>query len=138
MNEGKLVPDEVVIGMVEQKIKENPAAQGVIFDGFPRTVPQAEALDALLNAQNTPILGMVALEVEEEELKTRIRERGKTSGRVDDQEEEKINTRIKVYLEETIPVAKFYEKQGKYHPINGIGAVEDIFATICHKIDSFK
>lgn len=138
MNEGKLVPDEVVIGMVEQKIKENPAAKGVIFDGFPRTVPQAEALDKLLNAQNTPISGMIALEVEEEELKKRIRERGKTSDRVDDQDEEKINTRIKVYLDETIPVARFYEKQGKYHAINGIGAVEEIFANICRKIDSFK
>jgi adenylate kinase len=138
MNEGKLVPDEVVIGMVEQKIKESPGAKGVIFDGFPRTVPQAEALDQLLNSQNTPISGMVALEVEEEELKKRIRERGKTSGRVDDQDEEKINTRIKVYLEETIPVAKFYEKQGKYYAINGIGAVEEIFSNICEKIDAFK
>ncbi len=138
MNEGKLVPDEVVIGMVEQKIKDNPTANGVIFDGFPRTVPQAEALDKLLNAQNTPISGMVALEVEEEELKKRIRERGKTSGRVDDQDEDKINTRIRVYLDETIPVAKFYEKQGKYYAIKGIGAVEEIFANICGKIDSFK
>ncbi|HWZ22905.1 MAG TPA: adenylate kinase [Cytophagaceae bacterium] len=138
MNEGKLVPDEVVIGMVEQKIKDNPTANGVIFDGFPRTVPQAEALDKLLNAQNTPISGMVALEVEEEELKKRIRERGKTSGRVDDQEEEKINTRIRVYMDETIPVAKFYEKQGKYYAIKGIGAVEEIFHNICAKIDSFK
>jgi adenylate kinase len=138
MNEGKLVPDEVVIGMVEQKIKDNPTAKGVIFDGFPRTVPQAEALDKLLNAQNTPISGMVALEVDEEELKKRIRERGKTSGRVDDQDEDKINTRIKVYLDETIPVAKFYEKQGKYYAIKGIGAVEEIFSNICTKIDSFK
>jgi adenylate kinase len=138
MNEGKLVPDELVIEMVAQKIKDNPTAKGVIFDGFPRTVPQAEALDKLLNAQNTPISGMVALEVEEEELKKRIRERGKTSGRADDQEEEKINTRIRVYLEETIPVAKFYEKQGKYYAINGIGAVDEIFSKICDKIDSFK
>jgi adenylate kinase len=138
MNEGKLVPDEVVIGMVEQKIKDNPTANGVIFDGFPRTVPQAEALDKLLNAQKTPISGMVALEVEEEELKTRLRERGKTSGRADDQDEEKINTRIKVYLDETIPVAKFYEKQGKYYAVNGIGTIESIFSNICAKIDSFK
>ncbi len=138
MNEGKLVPDEVVISMVGEKIKENPNVKGVIFDGFPRTVPQAEALDKLLIGQNTPISGMVALEVEEEELKKRIRERGKTSGRVDDQDEEKINTRIKVYLDETIPVAKYYEKQGKYYAINGIGAVEEIFANICQKIDSFK
>ncbi len=138
MNDGKLVPDEVVISMVEQKIKENPSAKGVIFDGFPRTVPQAEALDQLLNAQNTPISGMVALEVEEEELKKRIRERGKTSGRADDQDEEKINTRIKVYMDETIPVARFYEKQGKFHPINGVGEVEEIFSNISEKIDSFK
>jgi adenylate kinase len=137
MNEGKLVPDEVVIDMVAEKIKENPNARGVIYDGFPRTVPQAEALDKLLNAQKTPISGMVALEVEEEELKKRIRERGKTSGRVDDQDEEKINTRIKVYMDETIPVARYYEKQGKYHAINGIGSVEDIFKNICSKIDSF-
>jgi adenylate kinase len=138
MNEGKLVPDEVVISMVEQKIKENPTANGVIYDGFPRTVPQAEALDKLLNAQNTPISGMVALEVEEGELKKRLLERGKTSGRADDQDETKINTRIKVYLDETIPVAKFYEKQGKYYPVKGIGAIEDIFVEICSKVDSFK
>ena len=138
MNEGKLVPDEVVIGMVEQKIKESPDAKGVIFDGFPRTVPQAEALDRLLNHNKTPISGMIALEVEEEELKKRIRERGKTSGRVDDQDEEKINTRIKVYLDETIPVAKYYEKQHKYHPITGIGEIEEIFKNICKEIDSLN
>ncbi|HVD97298.1 MAG TPA: adenylate kinase [Cytophagaceae bacterium] len=138
MNEGKLVPDEVVIGMVAEKIKENPNAKGVIFDGFPRTVPQAEALDKVLNDQKTPISGMVALEVEEGELKKRIRERGKTSGRADDQDEDKINTRIKVYMDETIPVAKYYEKQGKYHAINGIGEIEEIFSNISQKIDSFK
>lgn len=138
MNEGKLVPDEVVISMVEHKIKENPTVKGVIFDGFPRTVPQAEALDKVLTNQKTPISGMIALEVEEEELKKRLRERGKTSGRADDQDEEKINTRIQVYLDETIPVAKYYEKQGKYHAVNGIGAVEEIFSAICSKIDLLK
>jgi adenylate kinase len=138
MDNGNLVPDQVVIGMVEQKIKDHPDAQGVIFDGFPRTVPQAEALDGLLASQNTPITGMIALEVEEEELKKRIRERGKTSGRADDQDEEKINNRIKVYLDETIPVAKYYEKQGKYYPIKGVGAVEEIFNNITSKIDALS
>lgn len=137
MNEGNLVPDEIVIGMVEQKIKENPTAKGVIYDGFPRTVHQAEALDALLNEAGTPISGMVALEVEALELKKRLLERGKTSGRVDDQDEAKINNRIKVYLEETTPVAKYYEQQGKYQPVNGIGSIEVIFKEICDKIDSF-
>jgi len=138
MDEGNLVPDEVVISMVEQKIKENPSVKGVIFDGFPRTVPQALALDEVLTKQNTPISGMIALEVEVVELKKRLLERGKTSGRADDQDETKINNRIKVYLDETIPVANFYEKQGKYYTVNGIGEVEHIFNAICAKIDPLK
>ena len=137
MNEGNLVPDSVVIGMVEDKIKESPDAKGVIFDGFPRTVAQAEALDQMLSKLNAPITGMVALEVEEEELKARIRERGKTSGRADDQEEDKINNRIKVYLSETLPVAEYYKKQGKFKGINGIGEIETIFSEISTAIDSF-
>ncbi|MCU0429790.1 MAG: adenylate kinase [Cytophagaceae bacterium] len=137
MNEGNLVPDEVVIKMVGEKIKENPSASGVIFDGFPRTVPQAQALDALLASMGQSISGMVGLEVPEEELKIRIRKRGETSGRADDQEEEKINNRIKVYNEETIPVANFYAAQKKYHPVQGVGEIETIFNAICSAIDSF-
>ncbi len=138
MNEGMLVPDKVVIDMVDDKIREDKDAKGFIFDGFPRTVPQAEALDKLLTEKNAPISRMIALEVPEEELKKRIKERGKTSGRADDQDEEKIRTRIKVYLDETLPVARHYEKQGKLAMIDGVGAIDDIFQKICVKIEEAR
>ena len=138
MDNGNLVPDAVVIGMVGETIKENKESDGFIFDGFPRTVAQAEALDVLLGQFDMKIHGMVALEVPEEELKRRIRERGKTSGRVDDQDEEKINNRIRVYKSETLPVAEFYTKQGKYAKVDGVGSIEEIFNDICSKIDSFR
>lgn len=138
MDSGNLVPDEVVIGMVDEKIHDSIGANGFIFDGFPRTVPQAEALDSLLNEKGCPISGMIALDVPEEELKQRIRERGKTSGRSDDQDEQKIANRIRVYLEETLPVAKYYEKQGKFAMVNGVGDIEEIFNNIVNKIEAFK
>jgi adenylate kinase len=138
MDQGNLVPDEVVIGMVDEKIQDSIGAKGFIFDGFPRTVPQAEALDNLLNEKGCPISGMIALDVPEEELKQRIRERGKTSGRTDDQDEQKIANRIKVYLDETLPVAKYYEEQGKYSRINGIGEIDEIFNKISEKIVEFQ
>lgn len=137
MDEGNLVPDEVVIGMVEDKINHSLDASGVIFDGFPRTVAQAEALDNLLTKKGTAISGMIALEVPEEELKNRLMERGKTSGRVDDQDEEKINNRIKVYNQETLPVANYYEKQGKLSKIHGVGAIYEIFQKICAVVDKY-
>ena len=138
MDNGNLVPDEVVIGMVGETIKENSQSNGFIFDGFPRTVAQAEALDTLMEKFNMKIDGMVALEVPEEELKKRIRERGKTSGRVDDQDEEKINNRIKVYRNETLPVAAYYTQQGKYAKVDGVGSIDEIFNEICQKIDKLK
>ncbi|MDQ3395260.1 MAG: adenylate kinase [Bacteroidota bacterium] len=138
MDQGNLVPDEVVIGMVDEKIQDSIGAKGFIFDGFPRTVPQAEALDNLLNEKGCPISGMIALDVPEEELKQRIRERGKTSGRTDDQDEQKIANRIKVYLDETLPVAKYYEEQGKFSRINGIGEIDEIFNKISEKIVEFQ
>lgn len=138
MDEGNLVPDEVVIGMVDEEIKSSKGSNGFIFDGFPRTVPQASALDSLLEKKGTPITGMIALDVPDEELKKRIRERGKTSGRADDQEEEKINNRIRVYKEETLPVAEYYKKQDKFLPVYGIGSIEDIFQDICDKIDNMR
>ncbi|HEY9117850.1 MAG TPA: adenylate kinase, partial [Roseivirga sp.] len=113
MDNGKLVPDEVVIGMVEDFLNENTGAKGFIFDGFPRTVAQAEALDNLLNSHNTEISCMIMLDVPQDELKRRLLDRGKTSGRVDDQNEEKINVRIQEYLDKTLPVATFYEGQNK-------------------------
>lgn len=136
MDNGKLVPDEVVIGMVDDFLNANTDAKGFIFDGFPRTVAQADALDALLANHNTKINCMVMLDVPQEELKRRLLERGKTSGRADDQNEEKINTRIQEYLNKTLPVAAFYEGQDKKAKINGVGTIEGIFEDIASEIDN--
>ena len=136
MDEGKLVPDEVVIGMVDDKIAAHPDAPGFIFDGFPRTVAQAEALDALLKGKGAAISCMIMLEVPEEELKKRLLERGKTSGRPDDQNEEKINIRIHEYQNKTVPVARFYASQGKDCKINGVGSIEEISQNISKAIAS--
>lgn len=138
MNEGRLVPDEVVIGMVEDKVNETKnSTQGYIFDGFPRTTAQAEALDRMLAIHELTISGMIALDVPQDILKARIIQRGKTSNRVDDQDEEKINTRIKVYLDETLPVADYYSKQNKLNEINGVGDIDQIFDSITSVIDSY-
>ncbi|WP_019989334.1 adenylate kinase [Rudanella lutea] len=134
MDQGLLVPDEVVIGMIDSKLRENQSAAGFIFDGFPRTVPQAEALDALLAQYNERITTMVALIVEEEELTRRLLQRGQTSGRPDDQNEELIRRRVKEYNDKTTPVAGYYNNQGKYAAIDGVGDIDSIFDAICHKI----
>ncbi len=135
---GNLVPDKLVIRMVEVKIRSHTGTKGFIFDGFPRTVAQAIALDEMLDKRNMPITTMLALEADDDELKARIRLRGKTSGRVDDQNDEKINNRIRVYKEETLPVAKYYANQSKYHGINGVGSIDGIFNDICMTIDLVK
>lgn len=137
MDEGRLVPDEVVIGMVDAKINATQEANGFIFDGFPRTVAQAKALDTLLEAKGMAISGMISLEVPEEELRKRIKERGKTSGRADDQDDSKINTRIQVYLDETLPVASYFESQGKLTKVEGVGSIDEIFNAICEVVDSY-
>ena len=138
MDSGNLVPDKVVIDMVDDKLKDHTDASGIIFDGFPRTVAQAEALDELMDGKGTPISGMVALEVPEDELQTRLLERGKTSGRSDDQDVEKIKHRIKVYLSETLPVAEYYRKQGKFQAIEGVGAIDEIFEKLSAAVDGMK
>ncbi|GHE52435.1 MULTISPECIES: adenylate kinase [Roseivirga] len=138
MDNGKLVPDEVVIGMVDDFLNANSDAKGFIFDGFPRTVAQAEALDELLKNRNTKIDQMIMLNVPEDELKRRLLERGKTSGRADDQNEEKINVRIQEYLNKTLPVAEFYEKQGKASKINGVGTIDGIFEEISSAIEALR
>jgi len=135
MDKGKLVPDEVVIGMIDNKLKENKEAKGFIFDGFPRTVTQAEALDELLQKNNTTINGMIALQVDEKELTKRLLLRGKTSGRADDQDESLIRKRVQEYENKTAPVAAYYDRKRKYTPINGIGKIEDIFENIYKEID---
>jgi len=138
MDEGRLVPDEVVIGMVDDKMESTAGAAGFIFDGFPRTVPQAEALDRLLTEKGESISLMLLLDVPKEELIKRIQERGKTSGRTDDQDLEKINTRIEVYEQETLPVAEYYQQQNKLRKIHGVGGIEKIFDDICQEIDAIK
>ncbi len=138
MDQGLLVPDEVVIGMIDNKLKENKTAKGFIFDGFPRTIPQAEALDELLERNNTEITCMVALEVENEELIKRLLNRGKTSGRADDQDEDLARKRIGEYNDKTLPVAQYYKKQQKFASVNGIGEIDEIFRNICDAVESNK
>ncbi|GEO03197.1 adenylate kinase [Adhaeribacter aerolatus] len=137
MDQGLLVPDEVVIGMIDSKLKENKEAAGFIFDGFPRTVPQAEGLDQLMTENDTAITCMIALEVSEEELTKRLLLRGQTSGRPDDQDESLVRKRVQEYNTKTAPVAGFYAQQGKYHAVNGIGEIEEIFNQTCAIIDSY-
>ena len=137
MDEGKLVPDAVVIGVISNKLDANKDAKGFIFDGFPRTVAQAKALDQLLVSKNSAISGMIALEVNDNELEHRLLLRGKSSGRPDDANPEVIRKRIKVYNDETAPVAGFYQNQNKFTSINGIGSVEEIFASILTVIDTY-
>ena len=137
LDAGNLVPDKVVIDIVDDKIADSTGAKGFIFDGFPRTVPQAEALDHLMEKRQIPINGMVALEVPEEELRARLMNRGLTSGRSDDQDLDKINHRIKVYFDETLPVVQHYQNQGKYSPVKGIGGIDEIFSDISSVIQSY-
>jgi adenylate kinase len=138
MDEGLLVPDEVVIGMIGSALENNKQAAGFIFDGFPRTTAQAESLDRLLAEHGTSVACMIALGVGEEELVTRLLERGKTSGRPDDQDEIKIRRRVTVYNTETAQVAGYYAAQHKFHSINGIGEIEAIFRQISGIIDQHQ
>ena len=135
MDKGELVPDVVVIGMIESKIDSNTGANGFIFDGFPRTRAQAIALDDMLQKKGTPITMMLALEVEKQELINRLLLRGKESGRTDDRDQSIIENRIKVYNNETAPVKDFYDAQGKYKGIQGMGSIEEIFNRLCKVID---
>lgn len=137
MDEGTLVPDEVVIGMISNKLDANKDAKGFIFDGFPRTVAQAEALDNLLESKESAISGMIALEVTDSELEQRLLLRGKSSGRPDDANPEVIRKRIKEYNDKTAPVAGFYKNQNKFTSINGIGSIEEIFSSINSVIDAY-
>lgn len=138
MDQGLLVPDEVVIGMISNKLDSNKDANGFIFDGFPRTVAQAEALDSLLDSKNTAISGMIALIVDNDELQKRLLLRGKDSGRPDDANPEIISKRIQEYNDKTAAVANFYKAQNKYQSVNGIGSIEDIFASISQVTESFS
>lgn len=138
MDNGLLVPDEVVIGMIDNKIKANKSAAGFIFDGFPRTVPQAGSLDQMCSLNGIAISGMIALGVDEEELAKRIQLRSQTSGRADDQDPELIRQRIAEYNKKTAPVADYYSKQNKFHEVNGMNSIDQVFADICKVVDSLK
>ena len=137
MDKGLLVPDEVVIGMIDHKLRDHRDAAGFIFDGFPRTIMQSEALDELLSRYNESISVMVALVVDDDELLSRLLNRGKTSGRPDDQNEELISKRIHEYNNKTKPVADYYQAQGKFVAIDGIGEIESIFEKITQAVNKF-
>jgi len=135
IDKGQLVPDEVVIGMVDSYYDLHKDARGFLFDGFPRTVAQAKALDKLLDLKKTNIAAVLALEVGEEELVKRLLNRGKTSGRSDDTDENVIRKRFSVYVNETAPVAEHYRKAKKFQSVKGEGTVEEIFEGLCDAID---
>lgn len=135
MDKGQLVPDEVVIGMISSALDENPDACGFLFDGFPRTSTQAEALDKLLTLKKSCISVMLALEVSEEELVKRLVIRGETSGRSDDNNEQVIRARIIEYHNKTAAVAEYYKRFDKVVMVQGEGSIEEIFTALCAEID---
>ncbi len=136
MDKGELVPDEVVIDMIENCLKEYNDASGFIFDGFPRTTEQASALDELLQKHGTEIDLMLSLEVDDEELVARIIQRGRESGREDDKNESVIFNRIITYNKKTAPLKDYYREQDKYNSIEGIGSIEDVFGRLTEKVDA--
>ena|SRR5690242_12317592 len=136
MDKGQLVPDEVVIGMISSRLDAHPYAKGFIFDGFPRTAAQAEALDKLLDLKKTTITIVLALEVPEEELIRRLLGRGAASGRTDDANEEVIKARILEYHNKTTPVADHYAKFGKFRKVKGDGSVEATFELLGDEIEA--
>jgi len=136
IDKGALVPDEVTNNMVRDFVKRNLNEYGFIFDAYPRTIAQGEELAKMLEALNTEVSMMLALEVDEDELVRRLLERGKTSGRVDDQNEETIRTRFKVYKDETSPLAAFYSAKNKFVGVPGMGSVDEIFEGLCNAIEA--
>ena len=134
ISKGELVPDEVTIGMLANKVIANPDVNGYIFDGFPRNIHQAESLDRILAEMNTSVSGLVALAVDDEEIVSRILSRGKTSGRADDNDESIIRNRIEVYKAETRPVFDYYAQSNKSFEINGIGSIEEISDRLISKV----
>jgi adenylate kinase len=134
MNSGMLVPDEITIAMLKEELDKNPNAKGFLFDGFPRTVPQAEALDKFMKNNNTAIHHVVALDVTEEEVRKRIAKRKDIENRADD-EEDKLNKRINEYFSKTIHVLPYYEKLGRLNTVHGIGNIDEIFSKIAEVVE---
>jgi adenylate kinase len=137
MEKGELVPDEVTVNMLKEALEDHLPCEGFIFDGFPRTSYQAEKLDALLTKYSLNIHLTIALDVDNETLIKRLLNRGKSSGRADDQSEDKINKRLQEYDKKTKPLIEFYTKQNKYKSINGIGEMDDITARIVNLLDNY-
>jgi adenylate kinase len=137
MDKGELVPDSLTISMLESEVVKHEEPKGFIFDGFPRTSAQAEALDRFLNSRGTTITCMLALEVDEEELIKRLLNRASTSGRADDADESIVRNRIAVYNRETAPVAGYYQACGKYRGVQGVGTVNEITTRLCAELDAF-
>ena len=135
MDQGILVPDEVVIGMISSRLEVHKDAKGFVFDGFPRTVAQAEALDKLLKEKGTPITMMLALEVNDDELLKRLLLRGKESGRPDDRDENVIRKRINEYNQKTAPLKEYFSGQNKFHSVQGTGSIEEIFEKLSKEIE---
>ena len=135
MDKGDLVPDQVTIDMLKDAVETHSEAKGFIFDGFPRTSKQAEALDTFLREKSMQISATVALEADDDVLVERLVNRGKTSGRVDDQDEEKIRNRFEEYNNKTAPLRDFYEAQGKFHSVDGIGGIDEITHRLTTLID---
>ena len=138
MDKGHLVPDEVTIEMLQAEVEKNSDAAGFIFDGFPRTEAQADALDAFLQTKNTQVDAMIALEVDDEILVKRLLERGKTSGRKDDANEAVIRNRIRIYYEETAILKKHYQKADRFYGVNGEGDVDEVTGRLCEVIDGLS
>ena len=135
MDNGDLVPDQVTIDMLEAEVDRNPNAEGFIFDGFPRTEAQAGALDTFLETKNMKVNATIALEAEDDILVKRLLERGQTSGRTDDQDEEKIRNRFDEYNQKTAPLRDYYLGQQKFHSLNGIGTIEEITTRLTSLIE---
>jgi len=135
MDKGELVPDAVLIDIIRSVMERNKTAKGLVLDGFPRTLVQAEELDKMLNANHTPVSLVIALETKDEELVTRLLKRALETGRADDKEDV-IKQRLQVYKNQTEPLIAYYKKQNKFHPVHGIGSIEGIFADICKEIDN--
>ena len=135
-DKGALVPDELTIKMLKSKMEQHPDVKGVIFDGFPRTIPQAEALDLMLAEMNTSIGVLLSLKVEDQEIVARIQKRGLSSGRSDDNDPNVIQNRIDTYKSQTTPVFDYYSQLGKSKEIEGVGDIETIFQSLCYLIDS--
>ncbi len=136
IDKGDLVPDEVTIKMLEAEAQKNENSNGFLFDGFPRTLSQSEALDLFLKQKNHQIAATISLDADDEILVQRILERGKTSGRIDDQDEDKIRNRYQEYNQKTAPLIDYYKKQGKFHAVNGIGTIQEITDRLSKVIDN--